>query len=185
MYNKIDEIGQTFNHMRNRNRHRPPSIGIRRTGRDPFTHPRETGSNHSPCTKQEQGQDQQAKKTEQRAPSTRVPGTGLDLPPNTPSSDNLLAHPPRNRAKISVQKPRIDYFSSRGAGTSSDQQRVTSQCGKDPSDVTLFETFSKRSRPSTTDDTANTKVHRAQNENRNEYVYTYVCIDTAGGRWGW
>lgn len=107
MNNSIDEIGQTFNHMRIRNRHRSTSLDRDTRNGQRSLHPRERNRQRSPsCTQQEQGQDQQAKR---HSKELSRPGS-QEQDPNTTPSDPPLAIPPRNRVKISVQKPAHRQF---------------------------------------------------------------------------
>ncbi|KFY47323.1 hypothetical protein V494_00043 [Pseudogymnoascus sp. VKM F-4513 (FW-928)] len=93
-YEEQAEKGNCYNLLKiNRQRsalHEKVTVpGIRGTGRDPFTHPKETGSDLRPCKKQEQGQDQQdkgqSKSSLDPGPRNRVRSPPRTHPFQTPS----------------------------------------------------------------------------------------------------
>lgn len=172
--------------MRNRNRHRYPSLGYEERA-EVSIHPHMTNRQRPPYLKeQEQGQDQQDKRQDKELPRPASQEQGSITPSRSPLPINPLQTPslpallPGTGSRSARKGQRIDLFSSRVAGTSSDRQQVANQSGKDPSDVTLFQHFSRQSRPSTDNDAANTRYTGPKTKTG---MSTYIHTLHIHGRW--
>lgn len=171
--------------MRNRNRHRSPPSGYEERAEILSPAEEKQAAITLPARNRNRVKINKPKRPSKEPPRPASQEQDSISPPTHPLQTTFSPTLPGTGSRSACKGQRIDNFSSRGAGTSSDQQRVASQCGKDPSDVTLFETFSKRSRPSTTDDAANSRYTGPRTKTgMSTYIHTFVQTRQVGGGGG-
>ncbi|KFY39163.1 hypothetical protein V495_06116 [Pseudogymnoascus sp. VKM F-4514 (FW-929)] len=141
MDNSIDEIGQTFNHMRHGTGIDHPSSEYEKPTRELPSSVQEKQAAISLPTRNRNRVKINNAKSQCRSFLDPRPRNRTRSPPNTTQTVVLSPSIYRNRPRSTRKGQRRDPFSSRAAGTSNDRQRVANECGKDPSDVTLFHHF--------------------------------------------